>query len=143
MSFFENFGVGLLYGHGDNSGLGGVNQNAVYLEGNSGITGNGDYFDGIIDELSFYNTVLPADRVQVHYNTGLIEVPIDLPKEDPEITSVIIAGGTVTIEWVNEGELQSAPAVTGPWTTIAGATSPHQEAVVVDGAKFYRVVRND
>lgn len=143
MPFFENFGVGLLYGHGDNSGLGAINQNAVYLEGNSGITGNGDYFDGILDELSFYNKVLPADRVLVHYNTGLIEVPIDLPKEDPEITSVVIAGGTITIEWVNDGELQSALAVTGPWTTVAGASSPHQEAVVPDGAMFYRVVRND
>lgn len=35
------------------------------------------------------------------------------------------ANGTLTVEWTGGGTLQSAPAVTGAWTDVAGATSPH------------------
>ena len=32
--------------------------------------------------------------------------------------------GTVTITWTGAGVLQSANSLSGPWTDVAGATSP-------------------
>lgn len=34
------------------------------------------------------------------------------------------ANGSITLEWTGGGTLQSAPSVTGPWTDVAGASSP-------------------
>ncbi|MFM7554854.1 MAG: hypothetical protein ACKPAH_06075, partial [Verrucomicrobiota bacterium] len=34
------------------------------------------------------------------------------------------ADGTVTITWTGGGTLQSATSPSGPWTDVAGATSP-------------------
>jgi hypothetical protein len=56
---------------------------------------------------------------------------------DAEITAFTSEGGNISITYT--GTLQSAPAVTGPWTNVDGASSPHSEAIG-DGAKFFRVV---
>ncbi|MBK9140451.1 MAG: hypothetical protein IPM17_17110 [Verrucomicrobia bacterium] len=43
----------------------------------------------------------------------------------PQFTSIRQnANGTITIEWTGGGTLQAAPAVTGPWQDVPGATSP-------------------
>jgi len=34
------------------------------------------------------------------------------------------ADGTITINWTGGGTLQSATSLSGPWTDVAGATSP-------------------
>lgn len=56
------------------------------------------------------------------------------PKDDPtppvggapEITRIAKnTDGTLTVEWTGGGTLQSAPAVTGDWTDVAGAASPY------------------
>jgi hypothetical protein len=47
------------------------------------------------------------------------------PAEAPEIGSIQLnANGSITITWT-AGTLQTAPAVTGPWQDMTGATSPH------------------
>lgn len=44
----------------------------------------------------------------------------------PEFTKVTRnANGSITLEWTGGGTLQAAPAVTGPWTDVAGASSPY------------------
>jgi hypothetical protein len=54
-------------------------------------------------------------------------VPVG-PYEDsgqPQFTKVQMnPNGTITVEWTGGGTLQTAPTVTGPWTDVAGATSP-------------------
>ena len=67
--FAETTGVGLLYDHGDNTGIGHVHQNTYFRDGNW-IRGNGMYFEGVIDELSLYNTALSADRIAALYAAG-------------------------------------------------------------------------
>lgn len=48
------------------------------------------------------------------------------------------ANGTLTISWTGGGALQAAPAVTGPWSDVAGAASPY--TVTPTGtAQFYRI----
>ncbi|MSU84760.1 MAG: hypothetical protein EXS21_06540 [Pedosphaera sp.] len=45
--------------------------------------------------------------------------------DGPRFTGVKAnAGGTVTITWTGAGVLQSAASLSGPWTDVAGATSP-------------------
>lgn len=48
------------------------------------------------------------------------------------------SGGDITLSWTGGGTLQSADQVTGPWTNLAGATSPYQTAATAP-ARFYRV----
>ena len=51
--FAQTDGVGLLYNHGDDAGIGHVHQN-TYLQHENWNNGNGLYFEGVIDELSLY-----------------------------------------------------------------------------------------
>ncbi|MBI4662330.1 MAG: hypothetical protein HY735_26210 [Verrucomicrobia bacterium] len=137
----ENLKVGQLYAHGDNAGLGGINQNTVYHDQNRTVA-NGDYFDGSIDEFAIYSKVLSASRILAHYNQGLISVPLETAGADLRITAIRTAAGNLTIEWTGGGLLQSAEAVTGPYSTVAGATSPFTEPIAAGKSKFYRVSRN-
>jgi hypothetical protein len=44
----------------------------------------------------------------------------------PRITGMAKnADGSITVTWTGGGTLQAAPAVTGPWQDVAGATSPY------------------
>jgi hypothetical protein len=64
------------------------------------------------------------------------------PPSKPAL-SITRSGASITVTWspLSTGqELHSAPAITGPWTKITGATSPY--ATVATGAgQFYRVVK--
>ena len=41
--------------------------------------------------------------------------------------SIVVSGSSVTITWTDSSAvLQSAPTLSGPWTTITGATSPYK-----------------
>ncbi len=45
--------------------------------------------------------------------------------------------GNVLISWNGVGRLESAPSLTGPWTTVTGATSPHSTSAAT-GNRFFR-----
>jgi hypothetical protein len=50
---------------------------------------------------------------------------VNVPTERPEFTRMVLnPNGTVTIEWTGGGTLQAGPSITGPWSDVAGATSP-------------------
>jgi hypothetical protein len=53
--------------------------------------------------------------------------------------SVAATGNNVTITWPGTGILQWAPAITGPWTDIPGATSPYVEPRD-QPMRFYRLL---
>ena len=64
--FGQKTGVGLLYNHGDDAGIGHVHQNTFFQSGNWN-NGNGMYFTGVIDELAYYNSALSGDRIAALY----------------------------------------------------------------------------
>jgi hypothetical protein len=55
-----------------------------------------------------------------------------------KFTAVTRSGGNINIAWTGTGTLQSANAVTGPWTDVANATTPFS-APISGAAKFYRL----
>ncbi len=58
-----------------------------------------------------------------------------LPGQPPSL-SISRSGNQVTVSW-SAGTLESAPAVTGPWTPVAGANSPYTTPAT-EAARFYR-----
>jgi hypothetical protein len=57
------------------------------------------------------------------------------------LLSVSSTGGAITVSWSNASPcqtLQSAPAVTGPWTDVTDATSPY--AVPAGPTQFFRIL---
>lgn len=91
-------------------------------------------WNGWIDDISIWGRVITAAEVTTLYSAGA-----RLP-----LSSFVVSGGSlgvartatgITITY--DGTLQSADSVTGPWTNVAGATSP--AAIQFSGAgKFYR-----
>lgn len=47
-------------------------------------------------------------------------------------------GSQVTVSWTGQGTLEAAPAVSGPWTTVAGAANPYT-TTATGAALFFRV----
>ena len=62
-------GVGRLFGHGGDIGIGGQNDNARYHNGGDA-AGDRWFFDGVIDDVSVANVALSATQVQDHYLAG-------------------------------------------------------------------------
>jgi hypothetical protein len=65
----------------------------------------------------------------VRYNmpSGDFDYLVFVPQGDegPEITSVVRnANGSITIEWTGGGIVETASSVLGPWSEVAGSTSP-------------------
>jgi hypothetical protein len=56
----------------------------------------------------------------------------------PAILSVQNSGGSVNLSWTSTGTLQSAPAVTGPWTDSANQANP-QVVIRTNSAMFFRL----
>jgi hypothetical protein len=67
--------------------------------------------------------------LRVNMNYGDVDYLMLIPgggPVGPRIDSIVLNGdGTVTVTWQGGGVLEAAPAVTGPWAEVAGATSPH------------------
>ena len=58
---------------------------------------------------------------------------------DPaEFSQPAVQGGNIVLTWSGDGTLQSADAVTGPWTDEANANSP-ASLPTTGGQKFYRI----
>jgi len=47
----------------------------------------------------------------------------------------------ITISWTGNASLQSAPSVSGPWTTITTATTPFVDDIVDGQNRFYRLIK--
>lgn len=106
----------------------------------------GDYIHGLIDDYAVFSTELSAtDAANLASGTSPTKVnglvaywpfndPAATPTVGPKLTAVL-SQGKITVTW-SAGSLQTAPAITGPWTD-SSATSPLSETAS-DGAKFYR-----
>ena len=92
----------------------------------------GDAFlNGTINEARIYYGALTAGQIATNFLLG---------PNVPQFTEMSIAPFATgyQITWP-AGTLQSATAVTGPWTTVKGATSPYILTPPASGARFYRV----
>jgi hypothetical protein len=105
---------------------------------------NPNYFTGSIDELALWTRVVTPDEISKIYEAGrqgqeLTSVVVEPPtSEEPAISVAKGTGGNLVITF--EGTLQSADAVTGPYTNVAGASSPYTTAAT-DAVKFFRASR--
>ncbi len=61
----------------------------------------------------------------------------------PQLNPIILNGSDVELNWSGFGELQRAPAVEGPWTTILPTPpTPYLEPIVPGENRFYRLKVN-
>ncbi len=59
----------------------------------------------------------------------------------PDFLPPVLVGGQVKLEWKGSGQLQWAPSLLGPWTSITPQpASPYAEAVVDDANRFFRLL---
>ena len=91
---------------------------------------------GDIAELVIYNRALPdAERIQV---VDYLKNKYGLGVAAPSKISLARSANGVILSWEGAGTLESADDVTGPWSAVAGATSPR--TVTPSGTrKFYRL----
>ena len=132
----EEGGVGLLYSHGNDAGIGGINAGTIFHDeiADGTLLTDSYFFNGTIDEVAQYNLVLNAEQVASHFELGSTGADNE---EAPAISISRNADGTVTVTF--DGTLQSAPTVNGPWTDVPGESpinlSPEQ------AQQFGRAVR--
>src|SRR5262249_31181202 len=108
-------GTGLAYVNGvqvKSAAVTGLEQNTAATF-NICDRGDGAPFAGRVDEVAVYSGVLSAARVQAHFNAG----------QKPKIT-ITSSGGTITLTWPT-GVLYQSSNISGPYTIVPGATSPH------------------
>jgi hypothetical protein len=98
---------------------------------------NGPTATYVIDDVGIWSRALSAAEAGSIYYTGQAGRSFDT--EGPESLSLIRgSAGTWQIVW-EAGTLQSAPAVTGPWNAVNGATAPSYTLTPGAGNQFYRV----
>ena len=122
----KNYFDGVLVGTGGSAtGNYGAADFNVHIGGGGVFDGSGNWFTGQIDEVAIFDRAIPADRVAAHFKAGkeggtLPEPPV----EGSKFTSISVQSPNVVFTWTGTGTLQSADVVTGPYTDVAGATSP-------------------
>ncbi len=103
---------------------------------------NPNYLGGQIDDLGLWTRGLSVEEVTKVYAAGKSKQPITSvtlapPAAQPGKLAVSIANGNVTVTW-DGGTLQTASAITGPWTDAAGNGTATESAS--GASKFYRTV---
>ena len=100
-----------------------------------------DFYRGCLDELEFFKRVLTTNEIRSIWaagSAGKCKPGAKLPRFKLATTSVV--AGQLTIEWSgNDAMLQSADAITGPWTNEPEATSGYRPDMN-DPRKFYRLI---
>jgi hypothetical protein len=99
----------------------------VFLTGSREVSGLTSEGAGIYD--------LDPDGAKLFLNAVKYMTGEDTPPQSLSITS---AGANVTIQWTGTATLESAPALTGPWTTVQNASSPHTTQAS-GAARFFRL----
>jgi hypothetical protein len=115
-----------------------ANTNALWI-GDSPLPGNGPWL-GDLDELQVFNRALTAGEIQGIYDQGQAgEVK---PDAYLQTLSISLAGSSIVVTWAGGAALETATAVTGPWSIIPNATSPFTNSMVGTASSFYRLVSN-
>jgi len=82
-------------------------------------------------------------RIKVPNNESDIdELEVNTVTRPPQpVLNLVRTGGNVVISWSYGGGLEGADQVTGPWTCLQDARSPHTVAVGSGPMRYYRVRR--
>ena len=64
-AFGETTDVGWIFRHYEGTAIGAKRSSTFHQNTYSG--GDGDYFDGVIDEVALYNKVLSPTQIELHY----------------------------------------------------------------------------
>lgn len=139
---------GLLFLEGSNSGLLSKDINQLMIAADSG---GGNRMHAVIDDFAVYSKALTEANVTalkgggkptaLPASAGLVaywDFNSLLATEGAKFSKISIAAGNITMEWTGGGVLQRADSVTGPWTDVAGATSPRTVSATGTGG-FYRI----
>jgi hypothetical protein len=70
----------------------------------------------------------------------LVFVPTSAPPAPPTITGISLSANTITITWSGGGVLESAPSVTGPWTSTNDSDGSYSEPATA-AQRVFRVRR--
>lgn len=105
------------------------NPQPLYLGGQ----GTQERWRGLADEVAIFDRALTAAEVQQVFDLGKAGAALAAPP-----VKVAFERTTGGLKLTFEGTLQSADSITGPWTDVAGATSPF-EVKFTGTAKFYRI----
>ena len=85
-------------------------------------TNYGNY-NGLMDDVRYYNTILTANEIKAIYTSDALENTAGLQLQFNFTTP---PGGGINLNWLESSAvLQSAPSVAGPWTDVNGAISPY------------------
>ena len=129
--------AGILYSHaGTNIRVGQGTTNFRH----DGYQFGTETYDGIVDDIVIYNTLLSPDRITQHYQAALTPpLPPPLPLVPPLLGNYSLTSGSLGITWTGTGQLQRATNATGPFITIPGATSPYSESAT-NKQVFFRLI---
>ena len=86
--------------------------------------------DGPVATLTWHQRTTPGNYVATSDVFTYSLAPVIAPT---------YSNGTLTFTWSGGGSLQSAPGVTGPWTTVANARSGYVVSDLSGPGAFYRV----
>jgi len=134
--------AGLLYGHSGTTirvGQGGTN---FRHDGYS--FSSQDTFDGVIDDITVYNSLLSSNRIAAHFQAALtpplVVVPSVVANTNPPVFgSFSVLGGGLNVTWTNtSAQLQRSTNVNGPFITITNAVSPYHEPAT-NARVFFRL----
>jgi len=91
-------------------------------------------FNGLMDDVRFYNRALSATEISSAYGGALVDTTALVM----QLNFTAAPGQGVNLTWqCTDAVLQSADSVNGPYTDVPGAVSPYSIGVQT-GAKFYR-----
>jgi hypothetical protein len=90
-----------------------------------------------IDDFGVWNRALTDDEVYDIYSAATTYGK-SFDVVGPVTIQVRQAASAVEVIW-QAGTLQEAPSITGPWTSVSGATAPYYKTSTTTGTKFYRV----
>ena len=112
---------------------------------NLGQDGMGDYgseWDGLLDDVAFWNRALTADEVLALYGTGLRGFSFLNPPTTQPTLGYSLADGQLTLTWQGGGYvLQENGNVANPeaWANVPGAGPNSATVPTANGTKFYRL----
>jgi hypothetical protein len=91
-------------------------------------------FNGLMDDVRFYDRVLSATEISSAYSGALVDTTALVM----QLNFTAAPGPGANLTWqCTDAILQSADSVNGPYTDVPGAVSPYSIGVQT-GAKFYR-----
>ena len=107
----------------------------------TGAYGDGEW-DGLLDDVAFWNRALTADEVLALYGTGLRGFSFLSPPPPQPTLGYTLADGQLTLTWQGEGfalEENGNLGNSAGWSNVPGAGANSATVPTATGTKFYRL----